>query len=501
MSYIISGRASKLIDDYCINTLQIPSLVLMERAALGVAEEIIKEINHDSFVGIICGVGNNGADGLAVGRILYEEYKNIDIYVVGSKNKATEEFNIQMKSIKKLGITVKEITDDNSFSNFNLDKYDVIVDGIFGIGLSRNVSGIYERVIERINNSQKYVLAMDIASGLNSSTGEVMGCSVFADKTVTFGYKKAGLLLCDGKNVSGNVCTKKIGFQRDAFENVLNRYPEEVYEMYDDLSKLSFDKRIPASNKGTFGCVTVIGGSEEMAGAVMFSAEAAYRLGVGIVRVYTHENNLNLIKIKLPECITDSFDNIPEISGKSIVVIGPGLGINNEGKELIKRVLESGCRAVIDADGLNIISSDSELKKILHKNVIITPHIKEMSRLTGFETNYIRKNIINVAKSFSKEYGCVVVLKDAATVVTDGILTYINTSGNNGMSTGGSGDVLSGIASGIFANKESAYEAAKLAVYIHGCSGDAAANKKTMRGMIASDILDSLPDVLRYINE
>lgn len=237
-----------------------------------------------------------------------------------------------------------------------------------------------------------------------------------------------------------------------------------------------------------------------MFGAAWLSAEAAYRCGAGIVKIYSHKNNIRLLKEKLPEAIVGDYSEEINFSDKDIIVIGPGMGTGEQAVSLVENALNSGCKMIIDADALNIISEHKKLLEKLNDNVIITPHVKEMSRLCGIGVTEIRKNIVNVSKEFAKKYKCVTVVKDAATVCSDHRgKTYINLSGNSGMSTGGSGDVLSGIVGGILSQGMEGVEAASMAVYLHGLAGDIAKDDMTMYGFIASDIAKAIPVVLKRI--
>lgn len=497
MEFCITGHGSKLTDKLCIEKMGIPSVVLMERAALALSDEIIKDLNNDreQKVIIVCGCGNNGADGLAAGRILVNKGIDTDIYIVGNEDKASEEFNIQYKILENINVNLY-ITDEDNIENIPFKSCDIIVDAIFGIGLSRAVEGKYKKIIDKINESEKRVISADVPSGLCADRGIVMGCCVNAYKTVTFGRIKSGLVLCDGKNYSGEIIVKDVGFLNQAYNN--SDIKNEIYDFYvrEDL-KLIPD-RLKNSNKGSYGTVTVIAGSENMSGAAVMCANAVYRCGAGIVKVATHRESMDIVRNNLYEAIVEDYEGNIWISDKDIVVIGPGLSVCEKSRDLVAKVLESCCRTVIDADGLNVISNNRELLNRLHENVIVTPHIKEMSRLCGNEVSYIRENIVKAAREFSQKYKCITVIKDATTVISDrnGKIT-VNMSGNSGMSTGGSGDVLAGIIGGMLSQKLSVYQSACLGVYIHGMAGDLARDELTEYGMMASDIINAIPRVFK----
>lgn len=506
MDYVLTGTSSKQVDFYCIREMGIPSLVLMERAALAVAEETIsylgKTEKRENGVMIISMPGNNGADGLAAARLISEAGYLCNICVIGDIGRATEEFNVQLHIMKQMGLEVTYCGTEESVENLEIPENVVIVDALFGIGLSREVTGKYAEIIRKINASDNYVISVDIASGLNPATGCVMGIAVEADKTVTFGTRKAGHLLGEGKKYSGTVVVKDVGFVKCAYEKVKAANPFEVYECFDVRDMRIIPKRSRTSNKGTYGTINVIGGGANMAGAAALSATAAYRCGTGLVRIFAGENNLTALKILIKEAVIREFSefDVNSISDKKdIIIIGPGLSVTEKAAGLVRNVLSAKCKIVIDADALNVISRNRILLECLNENIVITPHIKEMARLMEKETDYIRENIVQCAREFSLKYGCVTVIKDAATVVSSPTgKIIINTTGNSGMSKGGSGDVLAGIIGGLISQNLSVYEAAGMGVYLHGLAGDYAAAEKGEYSLLSSDILEKLPELFRH---
>lgn len=513
MKTILSGKASKLLDKYTIEYIGIPSLVLMERAALKVAHEIDDHQKKDMvqnkkpLVSIVCGTGNNGADGLAVGRILCDKYR-IKIYVISNGHRKSSEFIKQDEILNNLGITIEEVSskDDIDFTDSK-----VVVDAIFGIGIHGSISDLYEGIINKINESDAYIISVDVPSGLDSDNGKCLGATVKADKTVTFGYMKSGLLLCDGKDYTGDVVVADIGFvdisKLDASE-IVNDIKNEAYRELTKNDKL-LPKRKKSSNKGSYGKVRIFAGSKDITGATYLSAKASYKTGAGLVYVYTHENNLDIIRNQLPEAITTSYDKYiredgcellkQEISPKDVIVIGPGLGKDEASKNLLKNVLALDNKKIVDADGLNIISENRELFDLINENVILTPHVLEFSRLSGDDVKYIRENIIEEAKAFSMKYGCITIIKDATTVIADKDCIYINATGNSAMATGGSGDVLTGVIAGLLAQGMNSIEAAANAVFIHGFAGDIVAEKYSEYSVMATDLFEGLQEVFKII--
>lgn len=497
MRYIFKGNEMKQIDQFTINETKIPSLVLMERASLAVASEIMSRFDENVKIVVVCGNGNNGADGLCVARILCEYGYNASYVYDFDKSTATEELRLQLQICENENIEKVTISAINNA--------DVIVDAIFGIGCTRSVKGVYKDYIDKINKEGvqgKYIVAVDVPSGINSETGEIMDCAINANLTVTFGYEKYGMCMYPAKNNVGEVVIRRAGFAKEAieqFDRKLYTYEKE------DLDRIP--KREQSSNKGTYGKVLVIAGSRKISGAAYFSAAAAYNTGAGIVRILTHSNNKIILATTLLEAMLEEYDKLSDkeiqnlIDISDVIVIGPGIGTDDDAIRLMNIVIKNDKPIIIDADGINVLAKEKMLDRVsnLKRNnkLIITPHLGEMSRLTNMSIPDIKKDALKVCDDFAKEYNLICVLKDAKTIVSDGSGDiYINSSGNSGMSTGGSGDVLTGIIAGLIVNGVSLFEASSLGVYVHGLSGDSAATKKSERSLMASDIIKSIGDII-----
>lgn len=496
MKYILNADEMKKVDSNSINTIGIPSVVLMERAALSVTDCIINEIHTKAGsqrIICVCGSGNNGADGLAAARQLYLKGYEVDVFLNEGRH-PTEEYRIQLNIIRNLGI---QCIDDPDFSG-----YGVVVDALFGIGLSGNLEGKAALIVEDINRAHSKgasVVSVDIPSGINAANGMVMGCAVNADITITFGYTKTGQLLYPGTIFCGRLITSDIGFA-EYTEISRNRY---VYEK-EDIAR-NMPQRTPDANKGSCGKALLIAGSDKYAGAAVLASQAAYRMGAGLVKLVTHSDNRNIVLGNNMECLLDTYsyelpsDIDESISWADALCIGPGLSQGGIAEKLVRRTIEySDKKRLYDADALNIIAAGNIA--FGGENVVVTPHIGEMSRLTGKSISQIKSDIIGTAVDYANERSCICVLKDARTIVTDGDDVYINISGNDGMATGGSGDVLSGIITSLMAQGMNCFEAAKLGVYIHGLAGDEAALKKTGYSMVAGDIVKNISSVLlKYV--
>lgn len=487
----------KALDEKTIREKGIPSLVLMERASLKVAEALEPDLSKREKILVVCGSGNNGGDGIAIARILFLRGYACQIYFVGNAEKMTEETGAQWKIACNYHVPVT--------NNPKWDEYTTIVDAVFGVGLSRPIQGRYGEIIEEMNRAHARKVAVDIPSGINGDTGEVLGCAFHADLTVTFAFLKRGLLFFPGRMYAGKTVVADIGIYQSP------EAPAEAwYVETKDLALLP--KRAPWGNKGTFGKVLMVTGSKGMCGAAYLSAAAALKTGAGMVKIQTVEENRQPLQTMLPEAmVTCSFEekeNEKNLDWCDVIVIGPGLGTTEESRNRAHYFLSHGAKAgktvILDADGLNLLAVNPQWKEYLNENTVVTPHLGEMSRLCGRPVDRIKKTMTETAGAFSEETKAVCVLKDACTVTADGTgKLYLNRSGNAGLATAGSGDVLSGILAGVFCMYLAAETPvdngikAALSVYLHGKCADWYGKKNGIRGMTAKDLTEALPKVLQ----
>lgn len=533
MEYLADRREMQEIDRRTIDERGIPGILLMECAAHCTYEEIARHcagtgLTMDSGTRALVVVegGNNGGDGLALARRLSQQKVSVTVWYIGGISRVSESFEYQMDIIKKLGISCVNLSETRAFEQPSVWDYDIIVDGIFGVGLSREIQGIWRDVIDTVNKMEGFKVAIDVPSGVDATTGCILGTAFDADMTVTFGLNKRGLVLYPGCMRAGRVIVCDIGFGEDEIQSV----KPEAYTMgrmdYRRELKRLLPERVDYSNKGTYGRVAVIAGSRSMSGAMTFAAEAAYRTGAGLVKIYTHENNRVAAGVNVPEAVLMTYGSADEtcedeavmcaedaMRWADVILVGSGLGKEPSSYKLVETLLERTDKPlVIDADGLNIISENMELLRKHRGDVVITPHIGEMSRLLrgmdaekqggasaaeAYKADDIKKNILEVCKGTAKEYNIINVLKDARTCVSDGKDVYINTTGNNGMSTAGAGDVLAGLIAGFAGTGLPLHEAAVLGVYVHGLAGDMAAENTGKYGMTARDIVRAIPMVLK----
>ena len=488
MKYVLKNQEMQDTDYETIHQIGIPGLVLMERASKAVADCAMRHVRENGRILVIAGIGNNGGDALAAARILLEEDNRTDYMVVGNLEKASEDLKLQMQILQNLGY---EPAEDPDFKN-----YDLLVEGIFGVGLSREVGGVYRDVIERINQSERPVIAVDIPSGISGNTGKVMGCAVKAVETVTFGGYKRGHLLYPGREYCGKVTLEKIGFHDQTIEKYASGFTLEEPEGL-------MPPRLSYSNKGTYGKILMITGNETMSGAAAFAGEATLRMGAGLVKILSDASNRPILQSRLPEILFGERGDLEKsLDWCDCILFGPGLGAGDETKEMLEYVLKHGTKPLIlDADGLNTISR-YQMEIDYPYGVIMTPHLMEGARLLSKEIDEVKADICQAAEEIASRYHAIAVLKDAATIVAKNQdKLYINQSGNHGMASGGSGDVLAGMITGLAGTGCDLYDAAVRGVYLHGLAGDAAMREKGPYSMIASDILHHIKDVTGGKNE
>ena len=492
MEYLVTAEEMKRYDQTAIHTFGIPALVLMERAALSAAEEILwfmkqhpKKDGSAYRLLIGAGMGNNGADGLALARILSRKAQ-VEVVCIGQREHATAQWEQQYEILKNYPV--------QTGSNPVADEYDIVVDALFGVGLSREITGSYREWIERLNGLKGWKVALDVPSGIHSDHGRVMGCAFRADLTVCFAFRKRGLLFYPGCLYAGNTLVKEIGIDEQTFGDGvpqmfrLTEEPEEVLPV-----------RVPDGNKGSFGKVLMVAGSNNMAGAALLCGESCLRTGAGMVKLVSPGENRVIIQTALLEALyTDVLDQA-SLSWADVLVIGPGIGQSQEAKERLVTLLQAHQPLVVDADGLNLISGELKLQDLLRKRaqkeapVILTPHVGELSRLIGKTIAEIKEYPVRAAQEAAEAFGCIVVSKDARTLICQqNRQICMNAAGDHGMATAGSGDVLAGIIAGLLAQGMEGFQAACVGAYLHGKAGEEAARRFGSYSMKAGDLITAL---------
>ncbi|MDP4133578.1 MAG: NAD(P)H-hydrate dehydratase [Bacillota bacterium] len=478
---LVTAKQMRYADNFAIENLGIDELILIENAAIAV----LGECPDSNEAAIFCGSGNNGSDGFALARHLYNRGTKVKVITVFD----TENTNLNI--LKKLGAQVI------SFDEMKDIDADLYIDAIFGTGLSREVTGKAAEAINFINKKEAFKIAIDLPSGINADTGEVMGCALKADVTVTLARGKVGLYQYPGREYAGKVIVKDISIPTMCFEKT-NIFATEGIKM---------PERREDTNKGSYGKVLTICGSLGMAGAAYMAAQAAVKSGAGLVSCavpscifsYTGKRLIEAMTINLPDdgkVITiDALDKIIEESKKAnAILIGCGMRNTKQSAYLIREAVKTlkNKKLVIDADGINALKEDLNLLE----GTTITPHPGEMARLLKSDIASVQKDRLSCACNFAKKYGCTVILKGAGTVTAypDG-RAFINLTGNPGMSNGGSGDVLAGLTASFLAQGIPEGEVA--AVYVHGLAGDMCKKKYSDNAMSATDIIKMLPAAVK----
>lgn len=499
MQLWVNAAQMKAADQYTIQKLGVPSLELMEHAAQACVQVLEDEKVDLSHVCVVCGSGNNGGDGFAIARILQNNRYSVETFCVGNPEHYTEETQEQMHRLQECGGKITYgMPQENSYS--------VVIDAVFGVGLSRKVEGRYRQVIEQMNRMRGTKFAVDIPSGLSATTGCILGCAFKADYTVTFQLKKIGLELSQGRTMAGRVIVPDIGISTDS----ICEDQEIVRTAGKDIYRKMLPDRPEDSNKGTYGRLLVIAGSKGMAGAAYLNAHAAYMTGAGLVRVYTSSDNREILQTLLPEAIITTYEEYNKeellslLTWADSVCIGSGLGMSRLSEKILKTVIEYvKVPCLIDADGLNLLAENKNyLNQMAERRFVITPHMKEMSRLTGTPVEELKADRIQILKDFISRYRITCVLKDSRTLIASeekGI--RMNLTGNSAMAKAGSGDVLAGVISGWMVQGKEAEDAAELGTYIHGLSGDLAKFEKGVYSVMARDLIEYISKALMKLEE
>lgn len=499
MQLWVNAAQMKAADQYTIQKLGVPSLELMEHAAQACVQVLEDEKVDLSHVCVVCGSGNNGGDGFAIARILQNNRYSVETFCVGNPEHYTEETQEQMHRLQECGGKI-------TYGMPQEDSYSVIIDAVFGVGLIRKVEGRYRQVIEQMNRMRGTKFAVDIPSGLSATTGCILGCAFKADYTVTFQLKKIGLELSQGRTMAGRVIVPDIGISTDS----ICEDQEIVRTAGKDIYRKMLPDRPEDSNKGTYGRLLVIAGSKGMAGAAYLNAHAAYMTGAGLVRIYTSSDNREILQTLLPEAIITTYEEYNKeellslLTWADSVCIGSGLGMSRLSEKILKTVIEYvKVPCLIDADGLNLLAENKNyLNQMAERRFVITPHMKEMSRLTGTPVEELKADRIQILKDFISRYRITCVLKDSRTLIASeekGI--RMNLTGNSAMAKAGSGDVLAGVISGWMVQGKEAEDAAELGTYIHGLSGDLAKFEKGVYSVMARDLIEYISKALMKLEE
>lgn len=499
---ILSVDKIRQADAYTIKHEPIESIDLMERAGNNCFEWIYSRLSDEQKVMIYAGVGNNAGDGLVIARLLAEHEINVELVKLKFTDKCSDDFSTNMKRLKEQGkVRITEVTEEKDVPVPEPDM--LVVDAIFGSGLGRPVKGLPGAAITAMNQSEAITVAIDIPSGMyaDKPTDENEGAVVHADYTLSLQLPKYAMLMPENEFFVGELNIIPIGLH-DGF---LSEVKTSNFLITEEPALL-LPLRSKFSHKGTYGHALIMAGSYGKMGACVLAAKSCLRTGAGLVTAHIPKKGYDIIQTAVPECMVlldndkEIQANLPELSAYSAVAVGPGIGMADQTQKLLKLLIQQSVQPlVLDADALNILAENKTWLSFLPPNSILTPHPGEFDRLAGKSESGFER--LDKARDFARRYNILLVLKGAHTAVcTPQGNVWLNSTGNPGMATAGSGDTLTGIIAGLLAQRIPAFDAAVMGVYLHGLAGDIAAKEKGYYALIASDITDSLPDAFHYLN-
>ena len=507
---VATAEEMRELDRRAVEEFGVPAIELMENAGRHVFEAVRDLLGSvkGKRVTVIAGPGNNGGDGFVAARYLREAGGEVSVFLVGDPSAVKGDAKANLDVLFKIGLAVKPIRCVSETEDA-LTRSNLIIDALFGTGLRGEVKGIAADVIQAINASKCPVVAVDIPSGLDADTGRIWGVCVKADRTVTFALPKLGLLVHPGAAYVGRLVVGDIGIPHQLYDEINVELPDEKWVAE------RLPGRPPDAHKGTFGTAIVIAGSPGLTGAAAMAAEAVLRSGAGLSILAVPLGLQDVMATKLTEVMTRGLPEteVRTLSVKAVeaalelcekgtaAILGCGVGTHKETCEFVGRFVKAVRKPiVIDADGLNCLAMDAAVLEGEHGETVITPHPGEMARLLGTTTEEVQSNRVDAAREAASRFRSVTVLKGARTIVaaSEGRV-FINPTGNAGLATGGTGDVLAGTIGGLLAQGLSPLDAAVCGVFVHGKAGDIAASRIGMAGMIAGDVLRALPETLKEL--
>ncbi|MCU7616058.1 NAD(P)H-hydrate dehydratase [Chryseobacterium sp. PBS4-4] len=497
---IFTAEEIKAADEFTIANVPITSISLMERAASKCAEWIFQHCKNYSKFAVFCGKGNNGGDGFAIARMLYLKGFDVDVLIDLSNDKFSDDAQINYQRLKEIsGILVHDFKDIDSFQ---FDQDTIIIDALFGTGLSRKLDGVYAELIEKLNKLNQVKISVDVPSGLFSDKIIEENQTIFqADYTLSFQFWKRSFLHPETGKFAGKVVILDIDLNKE----YINKTPTDYFVIDDEMIKEIFKPKNDFAHKGTYGKAIIVAGSCGKIGAAVLATKSALKTGTGLTFTIAPNCGYEILQTSCPEAMFISggkkYIEEIEIQKDSVYGIGPGLGTESQTeKSLLKFLKQSENPLLLDADALNIISKNQDHINLIPKNSVITPHPKEFERLFGTTEDSFER--LELARIKAKELQIFIVLKDHHTQIIDpkGKVFY-NITGNSGLAKGGSGDLLTGIITSLLAQKYSPENASILGVWLHGKAADFAAKKFSKESMLPTDVIGELGNVFLYLNK
>lgn len=512
---VVTASQMRELDRRAIEEFGIPSLLLMENAGLQAALEMERSFPHlrRSRVAVVCGRGNNGGDGFVVARHLFDRGTTVEVFLLAKRSDVKGDARTNFEIVQRLGISIREVTtsQDLQASREVIERADLIVDALLGTGTTGAAKGLIAEAIDLLNGTGRPIVALDIPSGLNSDEGTIPGPSISATLTVSFALPKRGIILFPSASRAGRVAVVDIGLPRQ----LLCDPSLEVSLLDREDAAQALPCRDPNAHKGTYGHVLVLAGSPGKTGAAAMCSLSALRIGAGLVTLALPEGLNNAMEAKLTEVMTEPLPETRErtvsvaalekvlalLEGKRALAIGPGLSTHPETSELVRELVGAvKVPMVVDADGINALAPKLETLAKAAAPLILTPHPGELARLLSISREEVVHHRIPVVQKVARDFSLYLVLKGARTLVADPEgRVAINMTGNPGMATGGTGDVLTGLIAGLLAQGVDPGLAARAGVYLHGLAGDLAAEAVGQEAMLASDLMAHLPDAIRRV--
>jgi NAD(P)H-hydrate epimerase len=512
---VLSAKEMARLDEQTIHEVGIPGIVLMENAAQGAAAFFLRVVPDlvDRRIAVVAGSGNNAGDGFALARIYHSKGARVNVVCLRSPLKLSGDALTNFEILEKIGIpiTVWKEAQDFDAQWEPISKSGAIIDAILGTGLKSEVKGLYREIIERINRLDVPVLAVDVPSGLDATTGLPLGAAIKATATATFGFLKIGHLIEQGSELVGQVEVIDIGIP----PGLVRSAGIQRYWLTGKLLSSWIEPRHPTTHKGQAGHVCVLSGSPGKTGAAALVCLGAARAGAGLVTLFIAESLNPILEVKLTEAMTFPIAETAEktaasaaldqilhfLQGKQALVMGPGISTNEDTATLVKELLvKAPCPVLLDADAITAVSEDPAILRKVEIPLVLTPHPGEMARICHCAVSDVQRNRLESASRFSRDYGVVLVLKGYRTIIAapDGKLA-INSTGNPAMASGGTGDTLTGIIAGLLAQGFDPFHAACMGVYVHGAACDRIFGGVSSRGLLATDMLDQVPAVLGFL--
>lgn len=511
MQIVLNAKEMAQIDRTTIDKVQIPGIILMENAGKGVVAEIQNFLGNvfNKQILIFCGKGNNGGDGYVIARHLYNHGAKVTVFLAGNKETIKGDALVNLNILENMGLEITEISSLDQLPDIH--RIDMVVDALLGTGVTGAVTGFFAELIDFMNNIPAPIFSVDLPSGMETDTGAVHGSCIKATKTITMAHLKTGLLFSPARDMAGEIVVVDISVPPEVSEKL---HGHKFLVEHDDICKRLPRRKLDA-HKTSCGKVAIFAGSMGMTGAATLASIATLQVGAGLTKLGIPASLNPILEQKLTEVMTvplaetetqsisiKAKDQIVDLlDWADVLAVGPGLSTHPDTVEFVKWLLTSIDKPmVLDADGINALSNSAELIKNFPAALIITPHPGELARLINRSIVEIQQDRLNIVRQLASEWGKVIVLKGGPTIIaaTNGDL-FINSTGNPGMATGGSGDVLTGMIAGLLAQKLSPTDAALVGVYLHGLAGDLAAADLSTMAMIAGDISDYIPAAIKEV--